>query len=59
MIDISPFPCHVQVSRVDDTKRSSGHDVLFSVIANAMSKRRHLLGLSSDEDDDDDSEWED
>ena len=59
MIDISPFPCHVQVSRVDDTKRSPGHDVLFSFFANAMSKRRHLLGLSSDEDDDDDSEWED
>ena len=59
MIDISPFPCHVQVSRVDNTKRSPGHDVLFSVIANAMSKRCHLLELSSDEDDDHDGEWED
>ena len=59
MIDISPSPCHVQVSRVEDTKRPSGHDVLSSVIANAMAKRRHLLEPSSDEDDDSDSEWED
>ena len=58
MIHISPFPCHVQVSRVD-TKRPSGHDVLSSAIANAMAKRRHILEPSSDEDDDSDSEWED
>ena len=58
-VHISPFTCHVQVSRVDDTKRPSGPDVLSSVIANAMAKRRHLLESSSDEDDDSDSEWED
>ena len=59
MIHISPSPCHVQVSKGGDTKRPSGHDVLSSVIANAMAKRCHILEPSSDEDDDSDSEWED
>ena len=50
---------YVQVSRVDDTKRSPGQEILFYVIAHAMSKRRHLLEPSSDDEDDHDSEWED